>query len=51
MAYEAKETGLECPSWPIDSWVAKLKELGGKAVADKAGEKKDDGEDAGEDAA
>ncbi|XP_035841542.1 uncharacterized protein LOC118488300 [Helianthus annuus] len=32
MAYEAKETGLVCPSWPIESWVAKLKELGGKAV-------------------
>ncbi|XP_035845776.1 uncharacterized protein LOC118492099 [Helianthus annuus] len=32
MAYEAKETGLVCPAWPADSWVAKLKELGGKAV-------------------
>ncbi|XP_035845820.1 uncharacterized protein LOC118492131 [Helianthus annuus] len=32
MAYEAKETGLVCPSWPIESWVAKLKELGGKVV-------------------
>ncbi|KAJ0692518.1 hypothetical protein HanPI659440_Chr15g0586901 [Helianthus annuus] len=32
MAYEAKETGLVCPAWPVDSWVAKLKELGGKAV-------------------
>ncbi|MFS7945660.1 hypothetical protein Hanom_Chr06g00526861 [Helianthus anomalus] len=66
MAYEAKETGLECPSWPVDSWVAKLKELGGKVVSypagagessklvevvDKSGEKKDAGEDAGEDAA
>ena len=32
MAYEAKETGLVCPAWSVDSWVAKLKELGGKAV-------------------
>ncbi|XP_035831977.1 uncharacterized protein LOC118481011 [Helianthus annuus] len=32
MAYEAKETSLMCPAWPVDSWVAKLKELGGKAV-------------------
>ncbi|KAJ0681365.1 hypothetical protein HanPI659440_Chr16g0635011 [Helianthus annuus] len=32
MAYEAKETGLECPAWPVDSWVAKLKELGGNTV-------------------
>ncbi|MFS7918407.1 hypothetical protein Hanom_Chr03g00200631 [Helianthus anomalus] len=22
MAYKAKETGLECPVWPVDSWVA-----------------------------
>ncbi|KAJ0899711.1 hypothetical protein HanRHA438_Chr08g0371751 [Helianthus annuus] len=66
MAYEAKETGLECPAWPVESWVAKLKELGGKAVPypgetgessksaevlDKAEEKKDVGADAGEDAA
>ncbi|KAM0058749.1 hypothetical protein Hdeb2414_s0005g00173771 [Helianthus debilis subsp. tardiflorus] len=65
MAYEAKETSLVCPSWPIESWVAKLKELGGKAVplpseagessksaelADQAGYKKDAGADAGEDA-
>ncbi|KAM0061405.1 hypothetical protein Hdeb2414_s0004g00135601 [Helianthus debilis subsp. tardiflorus] len=32
MAYEAKETGLECPAWPVDSWVAKLKELGGNRM-------------------
>ncbi|KAJ0547219.1 hypothetical protein HanIR_Chr08g0369701 [Helianthus annuus] len=32
MAYEARETGLECPTWPVDSWVAKLKDLGGDAV-------------------
>ena len=65
MAYEAKETGIVCPAWPVDSWVAKLKELGGKAVpipaeagessksaevVDKAGDKKDAGADAGEDA-
>ncbi|KAJ0561593.1 hypothetical protein HanHA300_Chr06g0224731 [Helianthus annuus] len=65
MAYEAKEIGLECPSWPVDSWVAKLKELGGKVVSypaeagessksaevvDKAGEKKDAGTDASVDA-
>ncbi|KAJ0809795.1 hypothetical protein HanPI659440_Chr01g0019361 [Helianthus annuus] len=65
MAYEAKETGLVCPSWPVDSWVAKLKELGSKAVphpteagessksaevVDKAGDKKDAGADAGTDA-
>ncbi|XP_035838948.1 uncharacterized protein LOC118486541 [Helianthus annuus] len=65
MAYEAKETGLVCPAWPVDSWVAKLKELGGKAVplpvevgessksaevVDQVGDKKDAGADAGEDA-
>ncbi|KAM0062333.1 hypothetical protein Hdeb2414_s0004g00146891 [Helianthus debilis subsp. tardiflorus] len=67
MAYEARETGLECPSWPVDSWVAKLKELGGNPVphpakagagetskaadvVEKAGEKKDAREDAGQDA-
>ncbi|KAJ0576238.1 hypothetical protein HanOQP8_Chr05g0179651 [Helianthus annuus] len=32
MAYEAKETCLECPTWLVDSWVAKLKELGGNPV-------------------
>ncbi|KAJ0702519.1 hypothetical protein HanPI659440_Chr14g0540631 [Helianthus annuus] len=32
MAYEAKETSLECPAWPVDSWVANLKELGGNHV-------------------
>ncbi|XP_021991701.1 uncharacterized protein LOC110888484 [Helianthus annuus] len=32
MAYGAKETGLVCPAWPVDSWAAKLKKLGGKAV-------------------
>ena len=32
MAYEARETGLECPAWSVDSWVTKLKELGGNSV-------------------
>ncbi|MFS7945221.1 hypothetical protein Hanom_Chr06g00521641 [Helianthus anomalus] len=32
MAYEARETGLEYPAWPVDSWVAKLKDLGGNVV-------------------
>ena len=32
MAYEARETGLECPAWPVDSWVAKLKDFGGNPV-------------------
>ena len=32
MAYEARETGLECPAWPVDSWVEKLKDLGGNHV-------------------
>ncbi|MFS8033900.1 hypothetical protein Hanom_Chr17g01574931 [Helianthus anomalus] len=30
--YEVKETDLECPAWPVDSWVAKLKDLGGNHV-------------------
>ncbi|MFS7968930.1 hypothetical protein Hanom_Chr09g00803231 [Helianthus anomalus] len=67
IAYEAKETGLECPTWPFYSWVAKRKEHGGNPVpypakagaretskaaevVDDAGEKKDAGGDAGEDA-
>ncbi|KAJ0867056.1 hypothetical protein HanRHA438_Chr12g0558741 [Helianthus annuus] len=33
MAYEARERGLKCPSWPVDSWVAKLKDLGGNHVS------------------
>ncbi|MFS7925320.1 hypothetical protein Hanom_Chr04g00283411 [Helianthus anomalus] len=32
MAYKARETGLECPAWPVDSWVAKLKDLRGNPV-------------------
>ncbi|KAJ0448886.1 hypothetical protein HanHA89_Chr17g0722151 [Helianthus annuus] len=66
VVYEAKETGLECPSWPVDSWVAKLKELGGNPVPHSAkagagetsnaaevvdnGGEKDAGKNAGEDA-
>ena len=37
MAYEARATGLECPAWPVESWVAKLKELGGSPVPHVAG--------------
>ena len=37
MAYEARATGLECPAWPVESWVAKLKELGGSPVPCIAG--------------
>ncbi|KAJ0430613.1 hypothetical protein HanRHA438_Chr17g0833771 [Helianthus annuus] len=33
MAYEAKEASFECPFWSVDSWVAKLKDLGGSQVA------------------
>ncbi|MFS8008798.1 hypothetical protein Hanom_Chr14g01277111 [Helianthus anomalus] len=33
MAYEVRETGLECPAWPVDSWVAMLKDLGGNHVS------------------
>ncbi|KAJ0482232.1 hypothetical protein HanOQP8_Chr13g0491861 [Helianthus annuus] len=64
IAYEAKETSLECPSWPVDSWVAKLMELGGNLVSypvkagvgetSKAAEVVDEAgekKDAGEDAA
>ncbi|MFS7912222.1 hypothetical protein Hanom_Chr02g00127381 [Helianthus anomalus] len=32
MAYEAKVAGFECPSWNIDAWEAKLKDLGGNRV-------------------
>ncbi|KAJ0667105.1 hypothetical protein HanPI659440_Chr17g0674151 [Helianthus annuus] len=32
MAYKAKDAGFECPTWPVDSWVAKLKDLGGNPV-------------------
>ena len=37
MAYEARATGLQCPAWPVESWVAKLKELGGSPVPCIAG--------------
>ncbi|MFS8034463.1 hypothetical protein Hanom_Chr17g01581411 [Helianthus anomalus] len=67
MAYEAKETSLECLAWPVDFWVAKLKEIGGNhvpypsnfgagesskavEVVVEAGEKKDAGQDAAQDA-
>ncbi|MFS7916224.1 hypothetical protein Hanom_Chr02g00174651 [Helianthus anomalus] len=32
MAYEAKDAGFECPTWSVDSWVAKLSDLGGSHV-------------------
>ncbi|KAJ0494793.1 hypothetical protein HanRHA438_Chr12g0568581 [Helianthus annuus] len=32
MAYEAKAMGFECPSWNVNAWEAKLKDLGGNPV-------------------
>ncbi|KAF5759993.1 hypothetical protein HanXRQr2_Chr16g0748101 [Helianthus annuus] len=32
MAYEAKAKGFECPSWNVDAWEAKLRDLGGNPV-------------------
>ncbi|KAJ0430124.1 hypothetical protein HanHA300_Chr17g0665411 [Helianthus annuus] len=32
MAYEARATGLECPSWNVEAWEAKLRDLGGDPV-------------------
>ncbi|MFS8001465.1 hypothetical protein Hanom_Chr13g01190671 [Helianthus anomalus] len=32
MAYEARAIGLECPSWNVDAWEAKLRDLGGNLV-------------------
>ncbi|KAJ0443939.1 hypothetical protein HanIR_Chr16g0826311 [Helianthus annuus] len=32
MAYEAKAVGFECPSWNVDAWEAKLRDLGGNPV-------------------
>ncbi|KAJ0671607.1 hypothetical protein HanRHA438_Chr13g0604101 [Helianthus annuus] len=32
MAYEAKALGFECPSWSVNAWEAKLKDLGGNPV-------------------
>ncbi|MFS7954238.1 hypothetical protein Hanom_Chr07g00627941 [Helianthus anomalus] len=32
MAYEAKAMGFECPSWNVEAWEAKLRDLGGNPV-------------------
>ncbi|KAM0037806.1 hypothetical protein Hdeb2414_s0013g00407571 [Helianthus debilis subsp. tardiflorus] len=32
MAYDARTTGFECPSWNVKAWEAKLKDLGGNPV-------------------
>ncbi|MFS7997323.1 hypothetical protein Hanom_Chr12g01140391 [Helianthus anomalus] len=32
MAYEDKAMGLECPSWNVEAWEAKLRDLGGNPV-------------------
>ncbi|MFS8034500.1 hypothetical protein Hanom_Chr17g01581851 [Helianthus anomalus] len=32
MAYEARAMGFECPSWNVDAWEAKLRDLGGNPV-------------------
>ncbi|MFS7945114.1 hypothetical protein Hanom_Chr06g00520201 [Helianthus anomalus] len=32
MAYEAKAMGFECPSWNVNAWEAKLKDLEGNPV-------------------
>ncbi|MFS7912416.1 hypothetical protein Hanom_Chr02g00129701 [Helianthus anomalus] len=32
IAYESKDAGFECLTWPVDTWVAKLKDLGGSPV-------------------
>ncbi|MFS8035154.1 hypothetical protein Hanom_Chr17g01589711 [Helianthus anomalus] len=32
MAYEAKVVGFECPTWTIEAWEAKLKDLCGAPV-------------------
>ncbi|MFS8033867.1 hypothetical protein Hanom_Chr17g01574581 [Helianthus anomalus] len=32
MAYEAKALGFECPSWNVEAWEMKLKNLGGNPV-------------------
>ncbi|KAM0024603.1 hypothetical protein Hdeb2414_s0022g00617701 [Helianthus debilis subsp. tardiflorus] len=36
MAYEAKALGIECPSWDVKAWEAKLQDLGGHPVAHPA---------------
>ncbi|MFS7998468.1 hypothetical protein Hanom_Chr12g01154171 [Helianthus anomalus] len=65
MAYEAKAMGFECPSWNVEAWEAKLRDLGGNPmerpakpgveepakVADASGDaEKDAGKDVGPDA-
>ncbi|KAM0061492.1 hypothetical protein Hdeb2414_s0004g00136761 [Helianthus debilis subsp. tardiflorus] len=32
VAYEARAMGFECPSWNVDAWEAKLRDLGGNPV-------------------
>ncbi|MFS7984290.1 hypothetical protein Hanom_Chr11g00984781 [Helianthus anomalus] len=32
MAYEARTMDFECPSWNVNAWEAKLKDLGGNPV-------------------
>ncbi|KAJ0883625.1 hypothetical protein HanPSC8_Chr10g0423751 [Helianthus annuus] len=32
MVYEARAMGFECPSWNVNAWEAKLKDLGGNPV-------------------
>ncbi|MFS8002549.1 hypothetical protein Hanom_Chr13g01203341 [Helianthus anomalus] len=32
MAYEARAMGLKCPSWNVETWEAKLRDLGGNRV-------------------
>ncbi|MFS7930606.1 hypothetical protein Hanom_Chr04g00346221 [Helianthus anomalus] len=32
MAYETRAAGFECPTWTIDAWEAKLKDLGGNPM-------------------
>ncbi|MFS7917321.1 hypothetical protein Hanom_Chr03g00187641 [Helianthus anomalus] len=32
MAYEAKAMGFECPSWNVEAWEVKLRDLGGNPV-------------------
>ncbi|MFS8034064.1 hypothetical protein Hanom_Chr17g01576801 [Helianthus anomalus] len=32
MAYEARAMGFECPSWYVNAWEEKLKDLGGNLV-------------------
>ncbi|MFS7951954.1 hypothetical protein Hanom_Chr07g00601331 [Helianthus anomalus] len=32
MTYEAKALGFECPSWSVEAWEVKLRDLGGNHV-------------------